>query len=417
MTYIEFYDSISVVNICACLTNVPERVVLMGGDMKAMLRYADYYRRMFRNRGHEVEFDCRTVNRNDLQDVVEELTKVVNDYPDCAVDLTGGEDLMLVGMGIVFERCRAEGRPIQMHRFNIRNNKIVDCDRDKHTIAKEPIRLTVEENIRINGGDILYEEDKPGATRLWDMDAEFLEDINKMWAICREDPHQWNVQVGQLTVAELFREESDEPLETEASVSSMLFHLDEIGARFTAPQSFLKRLYGAGLLYYYSYDGEIMNVIYKNEQVKRILTKAGTLLEMKVYATMWAMKEPDGSPTFDVMQGVYIDWDGRLHLQEDDGFDTANEVDVIAMKGVVPVFISCKNGQFNSNELYKLRSVAERFGSGHAKKVLVATCMDREHPTVQHFCQRAEDMKIKIVDDLTELSDREIEKLLRNIWQ
>ena len=51
MTYIEFYDSISVVNICACLTNMPERVVLVGGEKKSMIRYADHYRRVFRSRG------------------------------------------------------------------------------------------------------------------------------------------------------------------------------------------------------------------------------------------------------------------------------------------------------------------------------------------------------------------------------
>ncbi len=416
MTYIEFYDSISVVNICACLTNVPERVVLLGGEKKKMLEHADYYRRVFRSRGHEVEFDCRTVNKNDLQDIVKRLMEVVEDYPDCAVDLTGGEDLILVGMGIVYERCRAQGRILQMHRFNIRNNKILDCDRDGITIQKDLLQLTVEENLRINGGDIIYDTDREDATHLWDMDAEFLEDIDRMWAICREDPREWNIQTSQLYAAELLRQERDDPLETECFVSSLLFHLDENGHRFSAPQAFLKRLYAAGLLYFYDFDGEHLDVIYKNEQVKRVLTKAGLLLEMKVYATMLTMGEPDGTPTFNVMQGVFIDWDGRLSLQGE-GLDTANEVDVIAMKGVVPVFISCKNGQFTSDELYKLQSVAERFGADHAKKVLIATCMDREHPTIQHFCQRAKDMKIRIIDDLTELSDREMEKLLRNIWQ
>jgi hypothetical protein len=87
------------------------------------------------------------------------------------------------------------------------------------------------------------------------------------------------------------------------------------------------------------------------------------------------------------------------------------------MKGLVPVFISCKNGQYTSNELYKLRSVAERFGGEHAKKVLIATSMDPEHPSYLQFRQRAEDMKIRVIEDLTELSDREMEKRLRTIWK
>jgi len=417
MTYIEFYDSISVVNICACLTNMPERVVLVGGEKKSMIRYADHYRRVFRSRGYEVEFDYCVVEKNDLQAIVRELLKKVEQYPDCAVDLTGGEDLILVAMGIVFERCRAQGRHLQMHRFNIRNNKIIDCDQDGQTIEKDLLRMTVEENIRINGGDILYDDEKENGTHLWTMDEDFRTDIDKMWEICRVNPYQWNTHVGILGTAEMFREENEDPLTTEAQLGSIMFHLEQIGAKFVALQGFLKSLYAAGLVYFYDFSGDMMTVIYKNEQVKHLLTKAGLILEMKVYSVMSAMREPDGTPTFDVMQGVYIDWDGRLHLEDQEDMDTANEVDVIAMKGLVPVFISCKNGQYTSNELYKLRSVAERFGGEHAKKVLIATSMDPEHPSYLQFRQRAEDMKIRIIEDLTELSDREMEKRLRTVWK
>ena len=61
MTYIEFYDSLSIVNICACLVNVPERVVLIGGNNKKVIENMDRYRRIFRNRGHDVEFIHRPV--------------------------------------------------------------------------------------------------------------------------------------------------------------------------------------------------------------------------------------------------------------------------------------------------------------------------------------------------------------------
>ena len=97
--------------------------------------------------------------------------------------------------------------------------------------------------------------------------------------------------------------------------------------------------------------------------------------------------------------------------------ETRNEIDVLMMCGLTPLFISCKNGQYTSNELYKLRSVAERFGGEHAKKVLIATSMDPEHPSYLQFRQRAEDMKIRVIEDLTELSDKEMEKRLRTIWK
>lgn len=414
MTYVEFFDRISVVNICACLTNMPQRVVLIGGEIKPMLSYAEHYKRVFRSRGYEVEFDCQVVKKNDLKDIVRVLTQIVEKYPDCAVDLTGGEDLVLVAMGIVFERFRDKG--IQMHRFNVRNNKITDCDQDGITIEQDLLQLTVEENIRINGGDIIYDDDKPNATRRWDMNDDFLADIDRMWEICRQDRYHWNTHTRVLKLAEPFREENENPLITEVQMGTLITHMEQVGAKFVALKGFLKSLYSAGLLYFYDCSDDMLTVIYKNEQVKRCLTKEGMILEMKLYSVMRRLREPDGRPTFDVMQGVYIDWDGRPHLLDEEGCDTANEVDIIAMKGVVPVFISCKNGQFTSDELYKLCSVAERFGGEHAKKILIATSLDKEHPAALHFRQRAEDMKIRIIDDLQDMSEREIEKLLRNIW-
>ena len=66
------------------------------------------------------------------------------------------------------------------------------------------------------------------------------------------------------------------------------------------------------------------------------------------------------------------DWDGR-DLEHPGNVQTTNELDVILTVGMVPVFISCKNGGIDSDELYKLETVSEEFGGKYAKKVLVAT--------------------------------------------
>ena len=36
MTYVEFFTKTSIENICACLTDVPDRVILIGDNSKAM---------------------------------------------------------------------------------------------------------------------------------------------------------------------------------------------------------------------------------------------------------------------------------------------------------------------------------------------------------------------------------------------
>lgn len=53
--------------------------------------------------------------------------------------------------------------------------------------------------------------------------------------------------------------------------------------------------------------------------------------------------------------------------------DTTNEIDVLATYGLLPYFISCKNGRFSSEGLYKLYSVGEQLGGGYYNNIIVIT--------------------------------------------
>ena len=45
MTYVEFFDRTSIENICACLTDAPERVIFLGDNAKLMKRYIENYKK------------------------------------------------------------------------------------------------------------------------------------------------------------------------------------------------------------------------------------------------------------------------------------------------------------------------------------------------------------------------------------
>ena len=66
MTYIELFDNISIENICACLTNPPERVVFVGGSMKKMMAYGAFYEQMFAKIDIKVEMVYKSVNVDSL---------------------------------------------------------------------------------------------------------------------------------------------------------------------------------------------------------------------------------------------------------------------------------------------------------------------------------------------------------------
>ena len=422
MTLIEFFEKDAIENICSSLTKAPERVVLIGDKLKLMQRHAENYKEILLSRGMDVEFICRAVNKNKMQTIIDALSMFVEQYDDCVFDLTGGEDLYLVAAGIVSERYKDKN--IQMHRFNIRNNTIIDGDEDGKTILENdaPV-LSIEENIRIYGGDIVYDENKEDTTFRWNMTPDFKRDINAMWEICRQDARLWNTQICVFEVAERLSGYTEDLM-----ISVPTEHLKDAvkrnGGTYVVIRRIIDGLYNAGLLEEYSIDDDMFSLTFKNTQVKYCLTVAGQVLEMKVFLAALDAQEKDGSKTYnDVMNGVFIDWDGDISTDQY-SFDTENEIDVMMMHGMVPVFVSCKNGYVDKDELYKLNAVATRFGGKYAKKVLVATSLDNSDFS-NYLRQRAEDMGIRLVEgyshngnykDFTDMNDIEINRVIRSLW-
>lgn len=419
MTYIEFYDKTLIENICSALANPPERVILIGDKAKALKADAERYSAIMKKRGFDVSFLYKTVNKNNLSNAVEILSEIVETYEDCVFDLTGGADMYLVAAGIVFERCK--GKNIQMHRFNFYNNSIADCDSDGKTILEyEFPKLTVEENIRVYGGDVVYEDVKPGTTPIWSFDEEFADDIDTMWEVCREDVRLWNAQIGLFAEAEQAKEAIHVGMNTIVPMQNLQNHLKQKGEKFVFEQKILNPLRKAGLIDVKA-DEHTFSIDYKNVQIKKCLTKAGQALEMKIYACAQRALEKDGSHTYnDVMNGVYIDWDGEVHVGWN-GHDTENEIDVMMMHGMIPVFVSCKNGAIDMNELYKLNTVATRFGGKYAKKVLVATALDQSKEFALHLRERAEAMNIRVIPvsgnrRIQDMDDADLQKIIRSFW-
>ena len=111
----------------------------------------------------------------------------------------------------------------------------------------------------------------------------------------------------------------------------------------------------------------------------------------------------------DILTGALIYWDN----DNPEDRDIVNEVDVIVMKGLVPVFVSCKNGTIEVDELYKLNTVATHFGGKYAKKVLVAT------NDAESIRSRADEMHIKVVDKLITLDQdsKDFRKKIKSILE
>lgn len=416
MTYIEFFDLIASENVCACLTYTPDRVIYLGDNAKQMAKHIEYYKKVFDGRGQNIEFLYKTVSKSNLDNVIEMLSGLVETYDDCVFDITGGDEMLILALGMVYAKYPEKN--IQIQRFNLRNNSVCDCDKDGNTVYHGIPTLSVEENVRIYGGEVVYggiEEDK---TYKWELTPEFLKDVELIWNVCKGNVRLWNMQIGIFEAAEEKGKVSEDGLTTVISRGELDAHLRRRGIKYKTARGIISYLCKNGLLTCFEDDEITFTVSYKNPQVKRCLTTAGQALELKVYVTAKNTKEKNGELTYDdALNGVVIDWDGSFHDEETEGvYDTENEIDVLLMHDTVPVFISCKNGVVTADELYKLDTVAKRFGGRYSKKVLIATSLDSMGEAGNYLRQRAQDMNIRIVDNFHNINDNGMQKLMRNLW-
>ena len=393
MTYIEFFDKTYIENICVSLLKTPDRIILVGGDTRMLSRHITVYDEIFKARGHNVLFEKRAVNRYNLAGIVEVLEAIVNTYEDCHFDLTGGDDLYLTAMGIVFERYREKN--INMHKYSITADKLIDFDANGEIISYDGLPMwTVSENIRLYGGKVLGADFRKEDCTLFD--EALRKDIDSLWKICSADSKKWNSNIGKME--RLVKNAVDKSEKLSFSVIPKQIADENADGDLSV---FFGSLISQGLIEKVT-DERKVTIRYKNAYVKSCLENSGKILELKTFLLAGDLKDENSRDLYtDIMSGVTVDWDG---ITDPDVPNIENEVDLILMHGMVPVFVSCKNGYVSVEELYKLNAVAECLGGHYAKKYLIAGSSENISKATK---LRASELNISMIANVHKLSDKE----------
>ena len=157
MTVIEFFDRTPVENIISCLSMRPNKVILAGGSSD-MSEHGRILKRVAAAHGLDIEISCVPVDRNNLTNAVSGLCGIIESEPgDFSIDLTGGEDLLLVAAGIVAERyAQNGGRHIELHHYNVRTGAVQDCDNNNKVFNNTNPKLSIVDDIVLHGGKLRY---------------------------------------------------------------------------------------------------------------------------------------------------------------------------------------------------------------------------------------------------------------------
>lgn len=446
MTIVELIDSAPIHNIMGALSFSATKIIYAGciNEDKFNKRYLGTIKRFYASKGIDnIELEYVQVIRNDFNDIKEHFEKIADENPYCYFDISGGEDIMLAVAGYIF----LKKQNVHLYQVNPETNRIYlfsnESDADgnpvpvKKTINTD-ISNTVEQNILAHGGVVVYDDRRKDGTHRWQYTLPFLNDIDVMWDICCTEvipnpdddkklspTRLWNVVTLALGTFEKNSEKTSNPLELKLDAEKYAKVIKNNGG-FELIDTYLQLFAKKGLITLgKEYSENMIHIIYKDIQVKLCLTKAGTILEMKTFLTC---ENLISSRFTDCMTGVTVDWDGIIHKEADaEEFnlmtdeekaavieDTVNEVDIMLMKGVIPYFISCKNGKFDANELNKMYVVRDKFGTGYGKMIIVTTDFDKftGDYTIEYLRQRAADMGIDIIENVHEMSSDEFRSKL-----
>lgn len=407
MTVIEFFDRNDVENITSILLLKPERVIFVGDSKKQMRRALERYELIIRTRGIRTVLDVCSVNRNNLESIVTTLSEVVAEVGECTFDLSGGEEFFHLAVGILMERF---GDRVSVHRLNLENSVLTTANATLTERRTEHLDVTVDEYISLYNGHIVTDPAEPVHTYPWVLDEELARDVETMFEICRRNEGLWNATA---TMLGLITSGGKDALAYEIPLKRAEKIIENTGHRFRLSEDIMSPLAKAGLIRRSVVSG-VLHLQFKNEAIKRCLTIAGQVLELHVAMLMRALRDEDGRALYtDVRVGTVIDWapdDGNEQVR------TLNEIDVIAMKDGIPVFISCKNGDFSNEECYKLRTVAAKFGGESARTVIVASETARLGPRLLHLRARASEMGIRLVELEDTMDHGELLRLMSTLW-
>lgn len=405
MTLIECFTESHIDNINACLALRPEKLIFIGPADK-MRKPAERYRRLLDQRGVRTKFVLSDVEGMDLTQIRSVFANHIRQEPECVIDLTGGDELVIMAAGAALAQLD-NPKTVRVQRFDRAKEQAVDCIHGHCPLQLPPVELTVEELIYLNGGRLHPDAYQPP---VHSRPAE----LDKLWSIVADDPKGWNRSIMLLNE---FEGRSKSKMDIRLELDRLKGSIHKFDEKEDTVRSLLDKLQRRGIIDDSS-SREVLEYSYRSPLLRYCTQKAGNALEVKTLLEGRALLE-NGAPYFgDCRMSVSIDWDGSLHTPAERIPDTRNEIDVVLMHGTTPLFISCKNGGIGEEELYKLHTVATRFGGPYARKMLIATDLDQKSASSNRaFAQRAWDMDILLVTDAAELSKQDWRQTLRQAMQ
>ena len=380
-TLIELYDTSPIRNVLATVMFRPQEMILIcppevaeDPNQKRSLR--DFFAYL----NCPVKLTLIPVTLLDAGKTERVLREVLESHQDCAIDISGGTDAALFAAGV------ASG-DTPVFTYSTRKDTFFEIKNAPFARSlPNTVHLDVRSCLMMAGGTLLPgREDNAGL-------AEMSDRIDRLFRVYSAFRPLWNRQISYIQ-----KISSAEPGVLEAGGQLR----EKAGNKNVgADGEFFGALEEAGLILNLQHTDESVSFRFPDERVRFWLRDVGAVLELKVF------RDCQGAGCFDdVVLSAVVNWQsGKINRDS-----VTNEIDVMAVQGIQPVFISCKTSEVHTDALNELAILRDRFGGKFARAILVTSGVTGK--TREPVRRRADKLGIELV----EWEDMSLESLINRL--
>ena len=366
-TLIELYDESPFENVIGTEVFHPEETIFIcppevASDESLKASLVQY----FKHRGCKVKLSFMPVSLLDASKVAQRLKQILSTHEDCAIDIAGGTDAALFAAGAV-------SGDFPVYTYSRKRNTFYEI-RNAPFARNLPcnVRLDVRSCFLMAGGTLLPGREDNKILR------QKLAQIDMLFSVFSEYRTVWNRQISYIQKIS----------SSEEGVMKAEGNLTEKCDRgsVSANKGLFEALSRAGLILDLSISSEKISFRFPDKTVRFWLRDIGAVLELHVYRACLEAGCFD-----DVVLSAVVNWQSGKNQRD----GVTNEIDVMAVRGIHPVFISCKTSEIRTEALNELSVLRDRFGGKYSRAIIVTSRSTADDFTPMHH--RASQLGIDVL--------------------
>lgn len=388
-TLIELYDERAIENILAPDMFRPKRIIyLCPAEIAQNRSRQEKMRAFFQRRGWQPELLFMETSLFKADRILRQLLTIGEKYPNCALDVTGGSDAALFAAGMFSSQTGAPA-----FTYSRKKNCFYDISGADFADNLEcTLSYSVEDFFLMAGGTLL-----PGRVDNAVLE-KYLVDFDPFFQCFLRFRRDWTDIISYIQKVSPSEYGQTPPLSIEGKYTVKGDH----GSRNSANEAALKAFANLGFIRDLTIvSGESVSFRFRDQNIRTWLRDVGSVLELYTYKACI-----DAGIFNDVISSAIVRWDDMVGHGS-----VSNEIDAMATKGVVPLFISCKAADIKTEALNELAILRDRFGGKGAKAAIVTT-----EPCNAAARHRAAQLGIAVID-LEELRSAQLVDRLKTIMK